>query len=133
MLFIIIFVLALFKFQVTLNSFTRFPSYTNFIFGTISYCSSSSCCCSLASSSASSSTMSFNLCRPYSILSIILLYNKEGVSRTLCSFPQVHLVLLPQVLIGCCITYYCISQKCTDLLLYNFEKFFTNFLGQGND
>ena len=31
------------------------------------------------------STMSFSLCRPYSIFSIVLLYNKEAVSRKLCS------------------------------------------------
>ena len=54
------------------------------------------CCCSLASfpssfaaagssSSASFSTMSFSLSRPYPIFSIILLYNKEAVSCTLCS------------------------------------------------
>ena len=43
---------------------------------------SSSCCCS---SSASFSTMFFNLSRPFHIFSIILLYNKEAVSRTLCS------------------------------------------------
>ena len=41
------------------------------------------CCCS--SSSTSFSTMSFNLLCPYPILSIILLYNEEAVSRTLCS------------------------------------------------
>ena len=29
--------------------------------------------------------MSFNLSRPYPIFSIILLYNKDAVSRTLCS------------------------------------------------
>ena len=39
MLAMIIFVLDLFKFPVTLNSFTRFPSYTNFIFAAVSYCS----------------------------------------------------------------------------------------------
>ena len=43
---------------------------------------SSSCC---YSSSASFSAMSFNLSRPYSIFSIILLYNKEAVSCTLYS------------------------------------------------
>ena len=92
----IIFMLDLFKFLVTLNSFTCLPLRTNFIFVTASYRSSSSSCCSLAaaascccyfaSSSASFSTMSFNLsCCPYPIFSIILLYNKEVVSRTLCS------------------------------------------------
>ena len=81
----IIFVLALFKFPVTLNSFTRVPSYTSFIAGTVSYCSSSSFCCSLASSSAVYSIMSSILSHPYPILSIILLYNKEAVSRTLYS------------------------------------------------
>ena len=99
MLAMIIFVLDLFKFPVTLNFFTRFPLCSNFIFATVSYCSSSSCfcylaaavdtfsscCCPLASSSTSFSTMSFNLCRPYSIFSIIFLYNKEAVSRTLRS------------------------------------------------
>ena len=99
MLTMIIFVLALFKFPATLNSFTRFPSETNFIFATVSYCSSSSCSCSLAaastssccplasfsSSSASFYTMSFNLSRPYPIFSIILLYNKEADLPMLCS------------------------------------------------
>ena len=37
MLAMILFVLALFKFPVTLNSFKRFPSFTNFIFATVSY------------------------------------------------------------------------------------------------
>ena len=96
MLAMIIFVLDLFKFPVTLNSLTHFPAYTNFIFVTESYysllftcCSvaaastSSSCYCSLASSSACFSTMSFSLCHPYSIFSIILLYNKKAVSRML--------------------------------------------------
>ena len=88
----IIFVLGPFKFPVTLNSFKCFPSYTNFIFRTVSYCSSSSCCFSLAAASTCccslvsfSSTMCFNLSRPYHIFSIILLYNKKAVSRTLCS------------------------------------------------
>ena len=82
MLVIIILVLALSKFPVTLNSSTRVPSYANFIFETASYCSSSSFCyCSVASSSVSFSTMSFNLSHPYPTLSIILLYNKETVSR----------------------------------------------------
>ena len=99
----IIFVLELFKFPVTLNSFTRLPSNANFIFVTVSYHSLSSSCCrssaaagpcpssSLAatgfsSSSASFYTMSFNLsCCPYPIFSIILSYNKKGVSRMLCS------------------------------------------------
>ena len=80
MLAMIIFMLGLFKFPVTLNSFTRFPSYTNFIFTTVSCRSSSSCCYSLAaagsccysSSSASSSTMSFNFSCPYPIFSTIL-------------------------------------------------------------
>ena len=99
----IIFVLELFKFPVTLNSFTRLPSNANFIFVTVSYHSLSSSCCrssaaagpcpssSLAatgfsSSSASFYTMSFNLsCCPYPIFSIILSYNKKAVSRMLCS------------------------------------------------
>ena len=42
----------------------------------------SSCCCS---SLASLSTMSFNVSCPYPIFSIILLYNKEVISRTPCS------------------------------------------------
>ena len=46
------------------------------------YSLSSSCCCS---SYASFSTLSFNLSCPYPIFSIILLYNKEVVSPTLCS------------------------------------------------
>ena len=106
MLAMIIFVLGLFKFPVTVNPFSRFPSYTNFIFATVSYHSSPSCCCcslaavgpcccsssSLAapdscfcSSSAYFSMMYFNFFSPYSIFSTILLYNKEEVSRTLYS------------------------------------------------
>ena len=101
MLAMIIFVLEFFKFHVTLNSFTRFPSYANFIFATVSSCCCSlaavdPCCYSLASSSslaaarfsssaASFSTLSFSLPRPYPILSIILLYNKKAVPRTLFS------------------------------------------------
>ena len=104
----IVFVLGLFKFRVTLNIFTHFLSCTSFIFATASYrsssSSSSSCCCSLAvadpccyssfslatvgssSSSASFSTMSLNpSCCPYPIFSTTLLYNKEEVSRMLCS------------------------------------------------
>ena len=89
MLAIIIFVESLFEFPVTLNSFKRFPSRTNFIFATVSYrLSSSYCCCYLAAAGTCCcfSTMSFNLsfC-PYPIFSIILLYNKEVISRTLCS------------------------------------------------
>ena len=104
MLAMIIFVLELFKFPVIQNSFTRFPSYTNFIFATVSYrSSSSSYCCSWAvacpcryslasscsyltaagfSSSAPFSTMSFSISCAYPIFSIILLYNKEAISRT---------------------------------------------------
>ena len=101
MLAMIIFMLDLFRFPVTVNSFTRFPSYTNFIFATESYCSSSfyfcsmaaavaggtfsSGCCSLASSSTSFSTMYFSLCHQYFIFSIILLYSKETVSCMLSS------------------------------------------------
>ena len=90
----IIFVLDLFKFPVTLHSFTRLPSNANFIF-CYSLAAADSCCCpfassflavSCSSSSASFSTMSFNLsCCPHPIFSSILLYNKEAVSRTLCS------------------------------------------------
>ena len=91
MLTIIIFVLGPFRFPVTLNSFERFPSYTNFIFGTVSCCSLSYCCCSLAAagpcccSSASFYTMNFNLSHPSPIFFIILLCNKEAVSRMVCS------------------------------------------------
>ena len=72
-----LFVLVPFKCPVTLNYFAHFLSYTNFTFETISYCSS----CSFASFS----TMTFNFSRPYSIFYMILLYNKEEVSRTFCS------------------------------------------------
>ena len=100
MLIMIIFVLGLFKFLFTLNSFTRFPLRTNFIFVTVSYrsssCAAGPCCCTSSSltaagscgcySSASFSTMSFNLsCCPYPIFSIVLLYNKEVVSSVLWS------------------------------------------------
>ena len=129
MLAMIIFVLGLLKFPVTLNSFTRFPSYTKFIFAAISYRSSSSCCssltdarpccCSLASSfvaagsslSASFYTMSLRLFCPYPIFSIILLYNKEA------AFQQVRLMLLPRVLI----------QRCIVLKLY-FSKMSSSFI-----
>ena len=93
MLSIIIFVLAPFKFPVTLTSITRFPWCTNFILGTTSYCSSSCCYCSLASSSSScccslassSASFSYDVFQFLSSISIILLYNKKAVSRTLCS------------------------------------------------
>ena len=130
--FIIIFVLGLFKFPVTLNSFTGSSSYTNFIFATVSYCSSSSCFCSLpaadstsvsscycplASSSASFSTMSFDLSCPYPIFSIILLCNKEVILFSPAVFLQVHLMLLPRVLI----------QRCITLKLY-FSKMNSSFI-----
>ena len=135
MSFIIVFVLGPFKFPVTLNSFTGFSSYTNFIFATVSYCSSSSssscfcslaaadstsvssCYCPLASSSASFSTMSFDLSCPYPIFSIILLYNKEAILFSPAVFLQVHLMLLPQVLI----------QRCITLKLY-FSKMNSSFI-----
>ena len=88
---IIIFVLAPFKFPVTLTSITRFSWCTSFILGTTSYCSSSccycslassSCCCSLASSSASFPTMSFNFSHPYPSVCYTI---KKAVSRMLCS------------------------------------------------
>ena len=131
MLAIIIFVLGLLKFSVTLNPSTHFPSYTNFIFATASYCSSSSCCCcsltaagpcccsssSLAvagsyccsSSSTSFSTMSFKFSCPYPIFSFILLYNKEAVLRTLCSLSA---------------NTSCVSATGADTALHNFETVF---------
>ena len=67
---------------------------------------SSSCCCS---SSASFSTMSFNLSSPYPILSIILLYDKEAVSCTLCNlYASASLV----------------AATGADTALYNFEIVF---------
>ena len=62
--------------------------HTNFTLGTVSYYLSLSCCCCcccLASSTASFFTMSSNLSRLYSIVSFILLYNKEAVSLTFVS------------------------------------------------
>ena len=131
MLSMIILVLALFKFPVILNSFTRFPSYTNFSCVTVSYhssssSSSSSSFCSLASSSsfsfssltgadsssfsASFSAMPYNRsCCPYRIFSIILLYNKEAVSRTLCSLYAIASRVAPTG---------------ADTALYNFEIVF---------
>ena len=124
MLAMIIFVLELFKFPVTLNSFTRFPSDTNFIFAALSYGSSSSCCCSLtaagpcccslasyfvavgSSLSASFSSMSFSVSCPYTISSIILFYNKEAISRTLCSLSA---------------SASRVTSTGTDTALYNFE------------
>ena len=141
MLAMIIFVLGPFKFQVTLNSFERFPSYTNFIFGTVPYCSSSYCCCSLAaagpcccslapSSTASFYTKSFNLFRPYPTFSIILLYNKEVASRILCSlFANASHIAAT----GADTTLYnfwnCISQKWTHPLLINFWENFWKIYG----
>ena len=134
MLAIIIFVLGPFKFSITLNSFMCFPSYTNFIFGTVSYCSSSSscylaaassCCWSLTSSSfaaagfyccsfacsspVSFSTISFNLSRLYPTFSIILLYNKEAISRMLYSLSE---------------SAFRVAAKGADTALYNFEIVF---------
>ena len=147
MLAMIIFVLDLLKFPVTLNSLTHFPAYNNFIFVTVSYyslsfscCSlaaastSSSCCCSVASSSASFYTISFNLCCPYSIFSIILLYTKKAISRMLSS-----------LFAGAS----CVAFTGADTALYNFgivflqnipviyyiflEKFFSNIIARKND
>ena len=125
MLAMIIFVLELLKLPVTLNSFRRFPSYTNFIFAAISYRSSSSCCCSLTagpcycslassfvaagSSLSASFSTSFSLSYPYSMFSIVLLYNKEAVSRTLCSLSA----SAPRV-----------TATGADTALYNFEIVF---------
>ena len=132
----IIFVLHLFKFPVILNSFTPFHSYSNFIFTTVSYRSSSSCfyCslaaalrCSFASSSsfvaavsspsASFFTMSFSLFVhiPYSPSSCYTI--KRQYHLRSAAFLQVHLVLLPQVLI----------QRCIILKLY-FSKINSPFI-----
>ena len=111
-----------------------FPLYTNFIFGTVSYCSSSSscylaaassCCWSLTSSSfaaagfyccsfafsspVSFSTISFNLSHPYPIFSIILLYNKETISRMLYSLSE---------------SAFRVAATGADTALYNFEIVF---------
>ena len=66
----------------------------------------SSYCCS---SSASFSTMSFNLSHPYSIFSIISLYNKEAVSHMLCSLSA---------------SASCVATTGADTALYNFVNWF---------
>ena len=133
MLALIIFVLELFKFPVTLNSFTRFPSYTNFIFATVSYRWSSSCycplaaagscCCFLASSStfvavgfcccssASFPPMFFNPSPVHIPCSPSSRYTKKKQFHVQsAAFLQVHLMLLAWVLI----------QRCIILKLYFF-------------
>ena len=129
MLATIIFVLDLFKFPFTLNPFMRFPSYTNFIFATVSNHSSSSCCCSLSAvgpcrcSLTSSSwpllvfllvLLLFSRCFSASLVHIpyggtILLYNKETVSLTLCSLS---------------VSASRVTATCADTALYNFEIVF---------
>ena len=150
MLTMIIFVLELFKFPVTLNAFTRFPSYTNFIFATISYRSSSSlsCCCSLAavgpygcslaSSSSSLATGFFfffyfffhdvpSVHIPFSPSSCYITKKQYHVRST--AFLQVHLVLLSQVLIQrFVILKLHFSNMYSSFILYPFEKFFDNFI-----
>ena len=126
-----IFVLDLFKFPVILNSFTRFPSYTNFIFATVSYCTSSSCCCSLTSSSASFSTMSIS--RPDPILSINLLYNKEAVSRRLCSLSASASCVAATVADTALYNFEIVFLKNVFIFYYVFEKFFENFMDRKND
>ena len=81
-------VLTPFKFPFTLNPLTRVPSYTHFIFGTDTYCSSSTCCDSSSCPSiSSSSSIAFFLCLSISLVHTqyfaSLLYNKEVVPRTL--------------------------------------------------
>ena len=140
----IIFVLDLFKFPVTSNSFTRFPFYTILKFATVSYCSLSSCCCSLAvsscccslasSSSASFLTMSFNLYRPYSIFSIILLYNEQAVSCMLSSlFASASRVAVTGADTGWH-NFEIVFLKSVPILYYTFlEKFFSNFMDRKNN
>ena len=86
--FIIILALTTFNFPITLNSLRRRFFVHHLIFGTVSYCSLSTCWYSSSfpslSSYASFSTP-FNLSLPYSIFCILLLYNKEAVTCTLCS------------------------------------------------
>ena len=53
--------------------------------------------------------MPFNLSRPYPIFSIILLYNKEAVSRTLCSLSA---------------SVFRVAATGADTGLYNFEILF---------
>ena len=138
-----------FKFPVTLNSFTCFPSYTNFIFSTVSYCSSSSCCCSLAaagtssscccslpSSSASFSTMSFlsisSVRISYSPWSCYTIKKQFNVRSTV--FRQVHLVFLPWVLIQRRIILKLYFSKWNSSFsnIY-FEKIFETFVDRKND
>ena len=131
----IIFVLDLFKFPVTPNSFTRFPFYTILKFATVSYCSLSSCCCSLASSSSASFlTMSFNLYRPYSIFSIILLYNEQAVSCMLSSlFASASRVAVTGADTGWH-NFEIVFLKSVPILYYTFlEKFFSNFMDRKNN
>ena len=79
MLVMIIFVLDLFKFQVIRNSLRIF------LHTPISCLELYHIAHHLAVALVYFSTMSFSLSRPYSIFSIILLHNKESVSRTICS------------------------------------------------
>ena len=135
MLAMIIFVLGLLKFPVTLNSFTRFPSYTKFIFAAISYRSSSSCCssltdarpccCSLASSfvaAGSSLSASFSIHIPYSPSSCYTVKKQYHVRSA--AFLQVRLVLLPRVLIlRCIILRLYFSKMCSSFITRLWEIF----------
>ena len=144
MLAMIIFVLDLFKFPVTLNFFTRFPLCSNFIFATVSYCSSSSCFCSLA---AAVDTFSSCCCpwllllllflRCLSISAVHILYSpsssyiiKKQFHVRSEVFVQVHLMLLPWVLMQRCIIlklYF--SKMCASFVIF-LENFFLKFYGQ---
>ena len=116
----IVFVLGPFKFLVTLNSFERFPSYTNFIFGTVSYCPLSSCCCSLAAAGTVALWFILLLLLFYDVFQSlpsifhiphhpVLLYNKETVSRTLSSLSA---------------SAFRVAATGADIALYNFEIVF---------
>ena len=95
---IIIFVLTPLKFTVTLSHFIRIYSYTNFIFGTVTYCSlSSCCCCSLASSSATFSSMCFNHFRRDSVFPPFCYIIKEQFHLHFAVFLQLCLVLMSLV------------------------------------
>ena len=73
--------------------------------------------------------MSFSLSRPYPIFSIILLYNKEVVSRTLCSFSA---SASPVAATGADIALYNLEIAFLKYVFtfyqYVFEKFFEIFM-----
>ena len=158
MLAIIIFVLGPFKFSITLNCFMCFPSYTNFIFGTVSYCSSSSSCSLAAASSCCWSLTSFSsfaagfYCCSLACSSPLLFLRYLSISPVhipysasscytikkqfhVCSavFLKVHFVLLRRVLILRCIILKLYFSKMNLSFIDTFLKNFLKILWTGKD